>query len=146
MKISTKGRYAIRLLIEIGMREDEYVKLKDAAKKQDISLKYLEQISSLLQKAGLVISSRGANGGYKLAKNAEDYTILEILEVTEGNMAVVSCLEDEKNQCSRYKFCSTIDLWEGLNAVIKEYLEGRNLKELIDKEKKYGKAEIDYYI
>lgn len=146
MKISTKGRYAIRLLIEIGMKDDEFVKLKDAAKKQDISLKYLEQISSSLQKAGLVISSRGANGGYKLAKKAEEYSILEILEVTEGNLAVVSCLEDEKNQCDRYRFCSTIELWEGLNKAIKGYLEGKNLKELIEKEKKNSRNEIDYYI
>ena len=146
MKISTKGRYAIRLLIEIGLQEDKYVRLKEAAGKQEISLKYLEQISSALQKAGLLISSRGANGGYKLAKKPEEYTILEILNVTEGNMAPVSCLEEEKNKCPRHEMCATIDLWEGLDKVISQYLKGKNLKELIDKEKDNRKTQIDYYI
>ena len=117
MKISTKGRYAIRLLIEIGLQEDKYVRLKEAAKKQEISLKYLEQISSSLQKTGLLISSRGAKGGYKLAKKPQEYTVLEILEITEGNMPPVSCLEDEPSKCIRNNICATVELWAGLDKV-----------------------------
>lgn len=146
MKVSTKGRYALRLLIEIGLHDDRYVRLKDAAKNQGISLKYLEQISNVLQKAKLLNSARGANGGYKLSKRANDYTVLEILEVAEGNMSPVDCLDDEINNCDRYDKCSTVEMWEGFNKVIKDYLSGIKLDELIDKEKKNIKNQIDYYI
>lgn len=146
MKISTKGRYAIRLMIDIGLNDSNYVRLKDAAKRQEISLKYLEQISGALQKAGLLISSRGSQGGYKLARKPEDYTVLDILQVTEGNLAPISCLEDEVNTCTRYSKCATIEMWEGLDKVIKEYLKSINLSELMEKERSHKSEIIDYFI
>ena len=146
MKISTKGRYAIRLMIDIGVNGDNYVRLKDIARRQDISVKYLEQIIGNLQKSGLLLSSRGAQGGYKLARPAKEYTIGEILRVTEGNIAPVSCLEDEINLCNRKHLCSTIDFWEGLNKVINDYLESKTLDQLIEVETEKQQEAIEYNI
>ena len=146
MKISTKGRYAIRLMIDIGVHGENYVRLKDIARRQDISVKYLEQIIGNLQKSGLLLSSRGAQGGYKLARPPKDYTIGEILKVTEGNIAPVSCLEDELNLCSRKHLCSTIEFWEGLNKVINDYLESKTLDQLIEVEAEKQQEAIEYNI
>lgn len=146
MKISTKGRYAIRLMIDIGVHGDKYVRLKDIARRQDISFKYLEQIISNLQKAGLLLSSRGAHGGYKLIKDPVEYSVGEILRATEGKMSSVVCLEDEVNQCLRYDKCATVKLWEGLNEVIDAYLDRHTLAELVEKEKLNQEATIDYSI
>ena len=146
MKISTKGRYAIRLMIDIGVNGDNFVRLKDIARRQDISVKYLEQIIGNLQKSGLLLSSRGAQGGYKLARPAKEYTIGEILRVTEGSIAPVSCLEDEINLCYRKHPCSTIDCWEGLNKVINDYLESKTLDQLIEVEAEKQQEAIEYNI
>jgi Rrf2 family protein len=146
MKVSTKGRYAIRLMIDIGIQNNGYVRLKDVAKRQEISIKYLEQIVGSLQKAGLLLSSRGAQGGYRLARNPEDYKIGEILRATEGSIAPVSCLDDEVNNCSRNNICSTLDFWKGLYDAINDYLDSHNLAELMEIEKNNQQKNIDYSI
>lgn len=146
MKISTKGRYAIRLMIDIGLHKDQYVRLKDIARRQDISLKYLEQIISGLQKSGLLLSSRGAKGGYRLQKEASEYTVAEILRATEGSVAPVACLEDEENKCQRRHQCATLGLWEGLAEVVNSYLESHTLDELIQVERSHLQDAIEYSI
>lgn len=134
MKISTKGRYALRMMIDLGMHSaDEYVALKDIAERQGISKKYLEQIVPLLNGAGMLSTNRGYQGGYKLARKPKDYTVAEILRVTEGNLAPVACLDGDPTTCERYSECLTIDIWTGLYKVITEYLGGITLQDIIDK-------------
>lgn len=133
MKISTRGRYALRFMIDLAQHNNgEYIALKDISERQSISIKYLEQITSLLSKFGLLLSVRGPQGGYKLAKKPEEYTVGEILRLTEGNLAPVSCLEAEENSCARKSFCKTLFLWEGLSKVINDYLDGITLENLLD--------------
>lgn len=146
MKISTKGRYAIRLMIDIGIQNNGYVRLKDVAKRQEISIKYLEQIVGSLQKAGLLLSSRGAQGGYRLAKDPSEYKIGEILRATEGSIAPVSCLDDDVNKCNRSHICATLDFWQGLYDVINDYLDSHSLAELMEIEKNNQQKSIDYSI
>lgn len=146
MKVSTKGRYAIRLMIDIGIQNNGYVRLKDVAKRQEISIKYLEQIVGSLQKAGLLLSSRGAQGGYRLAKDPSEYKIGEILRATEGSIAPVSCLDDDVNKCNRSHICATLDFWQGLYNVINDYLDSHSLAELMEIEKNNQQKSIDYSI
>ena len=112
MKISTKGRYALRLMLDLAVNQkaDEPVQIKEIASRQGISNKYLEQIISVLNKAGYVRSIRGPQGGYLLAKNPQEYTVGMILRLTEGSMAPVSCLEFEENDCTRKDECVTLRL------------------------------------
>lgn len=133
MKISTKGRYAVRLMLDIAQHSAEgNVSLKDVSKRQNISLKYLEQIVNMLCKAGLLKSQRGAQGGYKMFRKPAEYTIGDILRVTEGEMAPVSCLEDEVNQCPRANQCPTIRFWTGLYHTMNHYLDGTTLADLMN--------------
>ena len=133
MKISTKGRYALRLMIDLAQnREQGNISLKDVSERQEISIKYLEQIVSPLTKAGLIRSIRGSQGGYSLIRNPEEYTAKEILTVVEGPIACVSCLETKENLCSRYSSCATIKFYEGLNQVIIDYLEKYTLADLAE--------------
>ena len=100
MKISTKGRYALRLMADVAVHDREgYVSLRDAADRQGISLKYLEQIAGMLSRAGLLQSGRGAQGGYRLTKAPEEYTVGSILRLTEGSLAPVACLGEDENRC-----------------------------------------------
>ncbi|MFV0393140.1 MAG: RrF2 family transcriptional regulator [Coprobacillaceae bacterium] len=132
MKISTRGRYALRLMIDLAKNQEEgNMSLKDISCRQEISVKYLEHIVSLLVKKELVKSTRGAKGGYSLTRLPNQYTPKEILEAVEGPIACVSCLEKANNTCSRYRECPTVVLYEGLNKVINEYLESFTLEELI---------------
>ncbi|MBQ6780485.1 MAG: Rrf2 family transcriptional regulator [Treponema sp.] len=141
MKISTRGRYALRFMIDLAQHNNgTYVALKDVSARQNISIKYLEQITSLLSKFGLLISVRGPQGGYKLAKRADEYSVAEILRITEGSLAPVSCLETPVNTCSRKEFCQTLKLWEGLNKVINDYLTSVSLEDLI-----HGSTENEYF-
>lgn len=134
MKISTKGRYALRMMIDLSQHSsDEFVALKDIAERQGISKKYLEQIVPLLNSAGMLSTNRGYQGGYKLARKPKDYTVAEILRVTEGNLAPVACLDGDPANCERYSECLTIDIWEGLYKVINEYLSGITLQDILDK-------------
>lgn len=137
MKISTKGRYAVRLMLDIASHDENgSVSMKEAAERQGISFKYLEQIVGLLIKAGFVKSRRGSRGGYRLTRRPEEYTIAEILRVTEGALAPVACLADEVNQCPRSTECPTIKLWEGLYDAVNNYLEGITIADIMDEEKK----------
>lgn len=137
MKISTKGRYALRLMTDIAAHDsDGYVSLKDVAARQGISMKYSEQIAGLLAKAGLLHSGRGAQGGYRLAKRPEDYTVGSILRLTEGNLAPVACLEGPENVCQRCGECSTLGFWAGLYAVVNDYIDRYTLADLLAEQAK----------
>ena len=142
MKISTKGRYALRLMLYLAQHDSgEYIALKDISIKQDISMKYLEQIAGLLGKAGFLRSGRGALGGYRLTKAPEEYTLGSILRLTEGNLAPVACLETEENACERCGVCPTLDFWTGLYAAVNEYVDRFTLADLVREElEKQGRA------
>lgn len=133
MKISTKGRYALRMLIELALRKEEgFIPLKEIAKKQDISKKYLEQIVPIMNNSGLLLTNRGYQGGYKLAKDPSQITVGMILRATEGSMAPVSCLENQKELCDRSDICMALTVWRGLEEVINEYLDGITLQNILD--------------
>lgn len=133
MKISTKGRYALRLMLDLALNNNgEPVRIKDIAMRQEISDKYLEQIISNLNKAGYVKSIRGPQGGYKLAKAPEQYTVGMILRLTEGSLAPVACLEDEVNECTRQEQCVTLQLWQKLDEAIKGVVDHVTLADLVE--------------
>lgn len=133
MKISTKGRYALRLMLDLANRSDEsYTALKEIAENQDISVKYLEQIITALCKAGFLKSLRGSQGGYRLAKSPSEYSVGDIIRVTEGEFAPVACLEDNSNLCPRVKKCPTVDFWQGLYDVITKYVDSVTLADLME--------------
>lgn len=143
MMISTRGRYALRMMIDLAEHEsDGFVTLKDIAERQDISKKYLEQIIPVLNRSGLLQTSRGFGGGYKLLKSPKEYTVGEILRATEGNMAPVSCLEGEVNPCPRCTECATLPIWAGLQKVVDTYLDGIRLSDFIENE---GKQQPNNY-
>ena len=133
MRISTKGRYAIKLMLDLATNDNgEPIRLKDVARRQEISEKYLEQIISVLNKAGYVKSLRGAQGGYMLARDPKTYTVGMILRLTEGSMKPVACLEDEPNQCDRAGECVTLRLWKMLDEAIEGVLDKVTLQDLKD--------------
>ena len=139
MKISTKGRYALRLLLDLGEhRGDGFVSLKEIAERQDISKKYLEQIIPILNKTGVLRTNRGAQGGYMLARTPDKYTVGEILRLTEGSLAPVACLEQEPNLCERQESCTTLPVWRGLYRVINDYLDNITLQDILDQEHEKG--------
>ena len=132
MKISTKGRYALRLMIDVAIHQKEgYVALRDAAQRQGISVKYLEQIAGMLSKAGMLLSGRGPQGGYRLAKAPESSTVGSILRLTEGDLAPVACLEGEENRCERSDACAALDFWTGLYAAVNAYVDRFTLADLV---------------
>ena len=132
MMISTKGRYALRIMTELAAAEGEdLVPLKDVARKQEISEKYMEAIIKSLVKAGLVIGLRGKGGGYRLAKRAEECTVWEILEAAEGSLAPVACLEADRAHCARADQCLTLPIWKGLECTIRDYFSGNSLAQLM---------------
>lgn len=136
MKISTKGRYALRMLIELAQRKEEgFIPLKEIAQKQDISKKYLEQIVPIMNHSGLLLTNRGYQGGYKLAKDPAEVSVGMILRVTEGSMAPVSCLENQQDSCDRSEICMALTVWKGLEKVINEYLDGISLQDIIEENK-----------
>ena len=144
MKISTKGRYALRLMVDLAEHKDNrFIALKDVAKRQNISKKYLEQIVPVLNGAGLLATNRGNRGGYRLAKEPKEYTVGDILRITEGSIAPVSCLDSEINLCERKNFCQTLYVWEGLYKVVNEYLDGITVQDIVDK---IGNTTADYII
>ena len=137
MKISTKGRYALRLMIDIAVYgADKNVSIRDTAKRQNMSVKYLEQIVSVLVRVGYLKSIRGAQGGYRLSKKPADYTVGDILRITEGSLAPVACLEDEVNQCPRVEQCPIVSVWEGLYNTINNYVDSITLEDMINENMK----------
>lgn len=122
------------MLLDLAEHKDEgFVSLKDISERQDISRKYLEQIVTLLGRPGFLRANRGKKGGYMLAKEPRQYTVGEILRITEGGLAPVSCLEDEPNQCKRCNDCMTLSVWKGLQNVIDVYLDNITLQTILDK-------------
>lgn len=139
MKISTKGRYALRLMLDMAVNGNgELVRIKDIAARQDISDKYLEQIISALNKAGFVKSIRGPQGGYRLTREPDQYTVGMILRITEGNLAPVACLEDDANECNRQGGCVTLVLWKKLDEAIKGVVDTITLADLVEWQKEKG--------
>lgn len=135
MKISTKGRYALRMLLDLAEhREDGYIALKDIAERQGISKKYLEQIVPILNRTDLLRTNRGSQGGYMLVKTPDQYTVGEILQLTEGGFAPVACVGKNPEECARSAECPTLPVWQGLYKVISEYLDGITLQDIIDQQ------------
>ena len=143
MLISTKGRYALRVMIDLAEHQtDEFISLKGIAERQEISEKYLENIIRMLVKARVLESLRGKGGGYRLKKAPEQYTVGGILRLTEESLAPVSCLEENAEACPRVGKCRTLWLWQGLNKVINDYLESVTIADLMEQ----GSAGDDYVI
>lgn len=137
--ISTRGRYALRVMIDIAENSNgAYIPLNDIAKRQNISEKYLESILVLLTRGNLLNGLRGKGGGYKLTKAPEDYTIKSILLLTEGTLAPVACLKDGAEPCSKRALCKTLPVWQGLNEAINNYLENVTLADLVCKADDYS--------
>lgn len=132
MKISTRGRYALRLMIDLAINDKgSPISIKDVASRQSISDKYLEQIISVLNKAGYVKSVRGPQGGYTLKKKPEDYTVGMILRLTEGSLAPVACVEEEDADCERKGDCVTYLLWKKIGDAVNEVVDNLTLKDLV---------------
>lgn len=132
MMVSTKGRYALTVMVDLAkMSDGGFVSLADIAEKEHLSMKYLESIISILNKGGMLQSLRGKNGGYKLARQPEEYNISEILLLTEGTLAPVNCIMQDGVQCDKAATCSTLPLWAGLDNVIDRYLSTITLDDII---------------
>ena len=139
MRISTKGSYALRMMIDLGEHYDGgYVSLSDIARRQEISKKYLEQIIPILNRSDVLQTSRGAQGGYRLARQPSQYTVGEILRLCEGPLAPVDCALADAAQCPRSDQCATLPIWQGLYKVINEYLDGITLQDILDREQSGG--------
>ena len=133
MKISTKGRYALRMMLDIAQNQNTgFVTLKDIAQRQAISKKYLEQIALQLSQANILRAVRGHQGGYRLLREPSEYTVMEILRIAEGSLAPVACMDQEPSLCERRNQCLTLPLWVGLDRVIENYLSGVTLQDLLD--------------
>ena len=133
MLISTKGRYALRVMIDLAEHQSEdFIPLKVIAERQEISEKYLESIIKLLVKAKLLNGLRGKGGGYQLTRAPEQYTVGSILRLTEESLAPVACLEETAGTCTRSGQCRTLALWQGLDKVIQDYLESVTIADLIE--------------
>ena len=137
MKVSTKGRYALRMLIDLAeMPRGEYIPLKNIAERQGNSKKYLEQIVPILNKSEMLQTNRGYQGGYRLAKELPAYTVGDILRATEGGLIPVACLGNNPKGCSRINECDTFYIWEDLEKVVHDYLDNITLQDIVDKKKK----------
>lgn len=135
MKISTRGRYALRMMLDLAMHNDEYSSIKMIAERQEISSKYLEQIITVLGRAGYVKSVRGPQGGYKLARPAEEYTVGMILRLIEGSLVPVACMEDEPNQCPRCNTCATLDVWKEIYEAVSKVIDNITLADLVQRQR-----------
>ena len=145
MKISTKGRYALRFMLDLALEENQVVRLKDVAQRQEISTKYLEQIISVLQKCGYIKSIRGPGGGYTLARPPKEYTIGMILRQTEGSLAPVACLDTKENTCPRNPRCATLRLWQMLYEAINDVVDQVTLADMAEWQKEL-EPPLDYTI
>lgn len=136
MKISTRGRYALRMMLDIAMHDkDQFVTVKDISQRQGISAKYLEQIISVLTKANYVKGLRGARGGYKLAKAPEEYTVGKILRLIEGDLVPVSCMESDPIDCCRAEFCATLEVWNMIYEAVSKVVDNITLADLVELQK-----------
>ena len=131
MKISTKGRYALMVLLDLALQEEgSYASVKDISERQGIPAKYLEQIIMTLNKSNLLQSARGANGGYRLAKAPGEYRLGDIIRAAEGSLSPLSCLEEGEAYCERSEHCKTLPFWSGLNQAINDYVDRFTLEDL----------------
>lgn len=136
MKISTKGRYALRLMVDLALNNNgENISLKEIADRQGISVKYLEQIISMLNRAGYVKSERGSNGGYRLTKKPEEYTVGMILRLTEGSLAPIACVDENGAGCDRFEQCATFSVWKKLNDAINGVVDNITIADLVLEQK-----------
>ena len=143
MRVSTKGRYALRLMLDLALNNTgEPVSIKDISKRQDVSDKYLEQIISVLNKAGFVKSIRGAQGGYMLKRAPEEYTVGMILRLTEGSLAPVECGEEEETLCPRKQTCATFTVWKKMHDAINSVVDNITLADLVE----ISEKQADNYI
>ncbi len=143
--ISTRGRYALRMMLDLAQNQgDGVVALKDIAARQEISKKYLEQIIPVLNRAGLLQTARGVQGGYRLTRRPEEYTVWDILRTTETGLQSVACLEPSVPPCRREAECLTKPVWEGLDRVVSEYLTSITLQDILDR--KQNAVGNDYII
>ncbi|MBQ7821370.1 MAG: Rrf2 family transcriptional regulator [Clostridia bacterium] len=134
MLVSTRGRYALRVFIDLAEHgSDGYIPMKDVAARQGLSLKYLERILPVLSKNKLIEGMQGKGGGYKLSRDAKDYTVGEILRLTEGNLAPVSCLECDAKPCERADTCLTLPMWKEFHALVNDYFDKITLDDLMKK-------------
>ena len=135
MMISTRGRYALRVLIDLAEPQNgEYIPMKEVAARQDISLNYIERIMPVLTKAKLVEGVHGKGGGYRLTKNPKEYKVGDILRLTEGDLAPVACVGCDAKECNRTHKCRTVSMWEKFYAVTNEYFDGITLADLMQSE------------
>lgn len=142
MMVSTKGRYALRVLTDMAEHQSEgYLPLKEIAQRQEISEKYLESIVKALVKGGVLKGLRGKGGGYRLSKTPDQFTVGEILRMTEGSLAPVACLEAGSEPCEKMLDCRTLAMWQGLDKVINEYLNGYTIADLMQADQPG-----DYYV
>ena len=138
MMISTRGRYALRIMLDIAeFQRDGYVPLRDSAERQEISKKYLEQIVTIPGVSKMLEAKGGKNGGYRLAKSPDEYTVGEVLRAAEGTLCPVTCLEGNHDPCTRSAYCSVLPIWKGLEGVINEYLDGMTLQDVLNKKSEY---------
>lgn len=136
MKISTKGRYALRMLLDLAEHQNcGFIALKDIAERQNISKKYLEQIIPIFNRSGMLKTNRGSQGGYQLAKAPDKYTVGEILRLTEGSLSPIACVEEDPITCERSGECATLPVWQGLYRVINEYLDSITLQNIMDQQR-----------
>lgn len=134
MMISTKGRYALRVMLDLAEHDSgAYIPLKDIAQRQEISVKYLENILASLSRVDLVDASRGKGGGYRLSKPPAEYSAGEIIRLAEGGLSPVACLKDGGQGCEKAGDCLTLPLWQGLDQVVTEYLDRFSLADLLEK-------------
>ena len=133
MRISTKGRYALRVMIDLAVNDKgEFIALKDISARQNITIKYLEQIVTVLNKAGFLRSMRGNNGGHRLARAPKDYVVGDILRVMEGNLSPVECAAQENGvECPLSDNCVTLSFWQGLDKVVNDYVDKFTLEDLV---------------
>lgn len=132
MIVSTRGRYALRVMIDLAENgNDGYIPMKNIAERQGISLKYMERILPVLTKNNLVAGVHGKGGGYRLCRKPEEYKIGEILRLTEGDLAPVTCLESNAEECLYKDKCRTLSMWKGLHDLINEYFDGITLSDLM---------------
>ena len=133
MIVSTKGRYALRVMLCLAQREaDAYIPLKEIAEAEEISQKYLESIMTILSKAGFLDAVHGKGGGYRLNRRPEEYTVGSILKVTEGDLSAVSCTSQGAAACSRSECCDTLKMWEKLDKLINDFFEGYTIADLLN--------------
>ena len=131
--VSTRGRYAIRVMIDLAEQGAKgYIRLKDISERQDISLKYLESITSALSKAGLIDGVHGKGGGYRLVRQPQDYRLSEILHATEGSLAPVACLGCDAKPCAREQICRTLPMWKKLYETVNEFFDGYTIADLMN--------------